>query len=88
MDQTCLGWRGFFWPTSNPLFQGRGWSRPQGTDYFRHNGAGEMLAFSAADFEDFRVPRPDVPPEMEGELEDVVRILVQNRWPWAAARDL
>ena len=54
----------------------------QGTDYFRHNGAGEMLVFSAADFEDFRVPRPDMPPEMEGELEDVVRILVQNKWPW------
>src|SRR6516165_7767357 len=54
----------------------------QGTDYFRHNGAGEMLVFSAADFEDFRVARPDMPPEMEGELEDVVRILVQNKWPW------
>jgi predicted amidohydrolase YtcJ len=57
-------------------------SYKQGTDYFHHNGAGEMLVFSAADFEDFRVPRPDMPPEMEGELEDVVRILVQNRWPW------
>jgi predicted amidohydrolase YtcJ len=54
----------------------------RGTDYFRHNGAGEMLVFSAADFEDFRVARPDMPPEMEGELEDVVRILAQNRWPW------
>jgi predicted amidohydrolase YtcJ len=54
----------------------------QGSDYFRHNGAGEMLVFSAADFEDFRVPRPDMPPQMEGELEDVVRILVQNKWPW------
>ena len=54
----------------------------QGTDYFRHNGAGEMLVFSAADFEDFRVTRPDMPPEMESELEDVVRILVQNKWPW------
>jgi predicted amidohydrolase YtcJ len=54
----------------------------QGTDYFRHNGAGEMLVFSAADFEDFQVPRPDMPAEMEGELEDVVRILAQNRWPW------
>src|SRR6202142_996093 len=54
----------------------------QGTDYFRHNGAGEMLVFSAADFEDFRVARPDMPPEMEGELEDVVRILASNRWPW------
>src|SRR6202790_677971 len=54
----------------------------QGDDYFRNNGAGEMLVFSAADFEDFRQPRPDMPPEMEGELEDVVRILVQNKWPW------
>lgn len=54
----------------------------QGDDYFRHNGAGEMLVFSAADFEDFRQPRPEMPPEMEGELEDVVRILAQNRWPW------
>jgi predicted amidohydrolase YtcJ len=54
----------------------------QGDDYFRHNGAGEMLVFSAADFEDFRQPRPDMPPNMEQELEDVVRILAANRWPW------
>src|SRR5580698_1939006 len=54
----------------------------QGNDYFRHNGAGEMLVFSAADFEDFRQPRPDMPAEMESELEDVVRILAENRWPW------
>jgi predicted amidohydrolase YtcJ len=54
----------------------------QGDDYFRHNGGGEMLVFSAADFEDFRQPRPEMPPEMEGELEEVVRILTQNRWPW------
>src|SRR6202040_1793321 len=54
----------------------------QGDDYFRHNGAGEMLVFSAADFEDFRQLRPDMPAEMEPELEAVVRILVQNRWPW------
>ena len=54
----------------------------QGNDYFRHNGAGENLVFSAADFEDFRVSRPDMPHEMEGELEGVIRILVQNKWPW------
>ncbi|MES2311644.1 MAG: amidohydrolase [Pseudomonadota bacterium] len=54
----------------------------QGDDYFRHNGAGEMLVFSAADFEDFRQPRPDMPAEMEGDLEGVVRILAENRWPW------
>jgi predicted amidohydrolase YtcJ len=54
----------------------------QGDDYFRHNGAGEMLVFSAADFEDFRQTRPDMPAQMESELEGVVRILVENRWPW------
>jgi len=54
----------------------------QGNDYFRHNGAGEMLVFSAADFEDFRVARQDMPPQMEGELEEVVRVLAENRWPW------
>lgn len=54
----------------------------QGTDYFRLNGAGEMLVFSAADFEDFRIERPEMPPVMEADLEGVVRILAQNRWPW------
>jgi predicted amidohydrolase YtcJ len=53
-----------------------------GDSFYRHNGAGEMLVYTAADFEDFRQPRPDMPPDMEGELEDVVRVLVQNRWPW------
>jgi len=54
----------------------------QGTDYLRHNGAGEMLVFSAADFEDFLEPRPDLPPQMEDELEQVVRHLVAHRWPF------
>jgi len=54
----------------------------RGDDTYRHNGAGEMLVFSAADFEDFREPRPELAPGMEGELEAVVRHLAQNRWPW------
>lgn len=54
----------------------------QGTDDFRHNGAGEMLVFSAADFEDFREPRPELPPEMEGQLEPVVRLLAERGWPF------
>jgi predicted amidohydrolase YtcJ len=54
----------------------------EGDDYFRHNGAGEMLVFSAADFEDFRQPRPEMGPSMEDDLEDVVRILATNGWPW------
>jgi len=54
----------------------------QGSDYYRHNGAGEMLVFSAADFEDFLEPRPDLAAGMEDELEKVVRHLVANRWPF------
>jgi predicted amidohydrolase YtcJ len=54
----------------------------QGDDMYRHNGAGEMLVFSAADFEDFLQPRPDLPENMEAELEKVVRLLVENRWPF------
>ncbi|WP_341964543.1 amidohydrolase [Pseudomonas sp. RC10] len=54
----------------------------QGDDFLRHNGAGEMLTFSAADFEDFLEPRPDLPPGMEQDLEPVVRHLVEHRWPF------
>ena len=53
-----------------------------GSDFYRHNGAGEMLVFSAADFEDFLQPRPDLAEGMEAELEKVVRHLVQQRWPF------
>jgi predicted amidohydrolase YtcJ len=53
-----------------------------GDDYFRVNGAGEMLVFSAADFEDFLVPRPDMAPVMESELKAVISHLVVNRWPF------
>jgi predicted amidohydrolase YtcJ len=53
-----------------------------GSDFYRHNGAGEMLVFSAADFEDFLQPRPDLADGMEAELEKVVRHLVQQRWPF------
>ncbi len=54
----------------------------EGDDYFRMNGAGEMLVFSAADFEDFLQPRPDMAPVMESELKAVVRHLAENRWPF------
>jgi predicted amidohydrolase YtcJ len=53
-----------------------------GDEFYRLNGAGEMLVFSAADFEDFRQPRPDMPASMEDDLEQVVRLLAERRWPW------
>lgn len=54
----------------------------QGDDYYRHNGAGEMLAFSAADFEDFLQPRPDLSQDMEIELEPIIKLLAINKWPF------
>lgn len=54
----------------------------RGDDWFRLNGAGEMLVFSGADFEDFLEPRPNLPPEMENELRAVLKLLVENRWPF------
>jgi predicted amidohydrolase YtcJ len=63
-----------------------GWSKQvkpgQGDDTYRHNGAGEMLVYSAADFEDFRVERPEMPANMETDLEPVIRLLAEQRWPW------
>ena len=53
-----------------------------GDDFYRMNGAGEMLVYSAGDFEDFLEPRPDMPPVMESELKAVIRHLVENRWPF------
>ena len=53
-----------------------------GDDFYRVNGAGEMLVFSAADFEDILQPRPDMAPVMEAELEAVIHHLVENRWPF------
>ena len=64
----------------------QGWTKitkpGDGDDFYRVNGAGEMLVFSAADFEDFLVPRPDMIPVMESELKAVIRHLAENRWPF------
>jgi predicted amidohydrolase YtcJ len=58
-------------------------TRPgEGSDFYRMNGAGEMLVFSAADFEDFLEPRPDLAASLEQELTQVVKLLAQHRWPF------
>lgn len=54
----------------------------EGNDFYRLAGAGEMLVYSAADYENFFQARPDLPQEMESELTAVVRLLVKNRWPF------
>ncbi len=53
-----------------------------GDDFYRMNGAGEMLVYSAADFEDFLEPRSDMLLVMESELKAVIRYFVENRWPF------
>ncbi len=53
-----------------------------GNSMYRNNGAGEMLVFSAADFEDFLYERPDMPEKIEGDLKKAIRFLVENRWPF------
>jgi predicted amidohydrolase YtcJ len=60
-----------------------GMTRPgEGSELLRVNGAGENLVWSAADFENFLQPRPNLRPVMESELEAVVRTLAEARWPW------
>ena len=53
-----------------------------GDDFLRCNGAGEMLVFSAADFEDFLEPRPDLAASMEHELREVTTLLASHGWPF------
>lgn len=60
-----------------------GMAKPgQGDDFLRLNGAGELLVYSAADFEDFRQPQPDMPSSMEPDLTAVVTHLAGSRWPF------
>jgi len=60
------------WAANNAMYQG--------DEFLRLNGAGEMLVYSAADFEDFKVARPDMPAAMEADLEGVVGLLARNKW--------
>src|SRR5712671_3014889 len=45
------------------------------------DGAGEVLVWSSADFEDFMAPRPELKPQMERDLAYVARLLAQKQWP-------
>jgi predicted amidohydrolase YtcJ len=53
-----------------------------GDAFLRMNGAGENLTWSAADFENFLEPRPDLTPTMEEELVPIVELLARERWPF------
>jgi predicted amidohydrolase YtcJ len=49
---------------------------------FSSEGGGANLVWSAADFENFLEPRPDLRAKMEGELEPVLTLLIKHRWPF------
>jgi hypothetical protein len=60
-----------------------GMTRPgDGDAFLRMLGAGENLAWAAADFENFLEPRPELGEAMEGQLEPIVRLLAEARWPF------
>jgi predicted amidohydrolase YtcJ len=45
-------------------------------------GGGENLVADAADFENFLLPRPELPAGMENNLKPVIQLLVRKRWPF------
>ena len=49
---------------------------------FTAEGAGENIVASAADFENFLEPRIVLDSSMENDLEPIIRLLVQHRWPF------
>jgi hypothetical protein len=60
-----------------------GMTRPGDGDHFLHMlGAGENLTWAAADFENFLEPRPELGASMEAQLEPIVKLLAEKRWPF------
>ena len=51
-----------------------------GDGWLRANGAGENLAWSPADFENFAEPRPQLAGKAAAELEAAARLLIENGW--------
>jgi hypothetical protein len=51
-----------------------------GDEWLGFNGAGENLAWSPADFENFAEPRPQLSANAPSDLEAAVRLLLDNGW--------
>jgi predicted amidohydrolase YtcJ len=67
------------WTGSVKLRQNDNMLLPYG---YMAEGAGENLVASAADFENFLEPRIELSDKMEADLEPIIRLFVQNRWPF------
>ncbi len=58
-----------------------GMVRPSdGDEWLRCNGAGENLTWSAADFENFTEPRPELEERASADLDAAARLLLENGW--------
>ena len=75
--------------TSNPggeLEDFRRWDRMtafgDGDDRLKVNGIGEVIVYSAYDFENFVQPRPEISDQGLKELRETLGWLVQHRWPF------
>jgi predicted amidohydrolase YtcJ len=77
------------WISSVEIGQGCDDHNPDSSKYvgykkteYQVQGGGENLVASAADFENFDQPRPELSPAMEGDLKNVLTLLVKNKWPF------
>lgn len=57
-------------------------SDPMKEHGFELDGGGEYILWEAADFENFRWARPELPDTMEANLKPVLALLVERRWPF------
>lgn len=49
---------------------------------FELDGAGEYILWEAADYENFRWERPELPDTMGKNLEPILKLLIERRWPF------
>lgn len=49
---------------------------------YRVTGGGENLLAEAADFENFLLPRPELPSTMQSNLIPIIELLAKNKWPF------
>jgi len=49
---------------------------------FELDGGGEYILWEAADYENFRWERPELPETMGENLKPVVKLLIERRWPF------
>jgi predicted amidohydrolase YtcJ len=76
--------------TGRELQQYRNWTQAErirlataakALDEYATRGAGENLTASAADYENFLAPRPELAPSMEADLAPIVTLLAEHKWP-------